>query len=738
MDTPTFNRMRGVGHRQRVDKGLYHARSGKGGGAAGGGDAAGSDGEDEDDDDDDEDFETGGKRKRGDAAAAGGARPKKKGPAAGGGRGDDAMYYRITCKDNGCGMPHDKMPDMLGRVLAGSKYGVRQTRGKFGLGAKMALIWSKKSTGLPIEVRSAHASARSTAGAAGGGDSSAATQSTAYGTDGTVSAETSGAAGGAASTAVRAPLKVSYLKLDIDIYKNVPHVHEHTLTDNKDGFVGTEISVTISGSWSSYKKHVLHYFQQLAVITPYAQFALKYADVSDKSSGGSNFSYVWRRRSTQIPRPPVEVKHHPSAVNDLLARQLVDIAKQRAATSTLLGFLTSQFSSIDRQLAQRLIRELGPGFNDAMPVAEMNTKQIHQLTSLMAVAKFPPPSPVCLSPAGEYNLRLGVMKELRPDLVATHSAPVSVFEGHPFIVEAAIALGGKGSEGITVHRFANRIPLLFEGGGDVATKTATKLIPWTKYKIDPVRDKVGVFVSLVSTKVPFKGTGKEYIGEDITEIRDAVREALLSCCAQLRVKLMRAHALRARANRRKNLAKYVPDVSRALLAALKSISARHAELGDVEAIRLKPGTGPASASGAASVAVLTPAAMLAASTSSTATAGDPLAKLRGREPIITEFVRGSITDNVVSARLLQAVEKADLDAALEQAAAATTGLAAAAAGDVDGAGSSSGASLFIAPARQAIWRDAPEVHHSACVIKFLPQALVRGGGGVFSDDADDE
>lgn len=32
------------------------------------------------------------------------------------------------------------------------RYGVKQTRGKFGLGAKMALIWSKMSTGLPIEV----------------------------------------------------------------------------------------------------------------------------------------------------------------------------------------------------------------------------------------------------------------------------------------------------------------------------------------------------------------------------------------------------------------------------------------------------------------------------------------------------------------------------------------------------------------------------------------------------------
>ncbi len=52
-------------------------------------------------------------------------------------------------------MPHDDIPNLLGRVLSGTKYGVKQTRGKFGLGAKMALIWSKMSTGLPIEIWSA-------------------------------------------------------------------------------------------------------------------------------------------------------------------------------------------------------------------------------------------------------------------------------------------------------------------------------------------------------------------------------------------------------------------------------------------------------------------------------------------------------------------------------------------------------------------------------------------------------
>ena len=41
-----------------------------------------------------------------------------------------------------------------------------------------------------------------------------------------------------------------------------------------------------------------------------------------------------------------------------------------------------------------------------------------------------------------------------------------------------------------MHRFANRIPLLFEGGSDVITKTALKRINWGTYKINQNTDKV--------------------------------------------------------------------------------------------------------------------------------------------------------------------------------------------------------------------------------------------------------
>ena len=87
-----------------------------------------------------------------------------------------------------------------------------------------------------------------------------------------------------------------------------------------------------------------------------------------------------------------------------------------------------------------------------------------------------------------------------------------MFEGHAFIVEAAISLGGNMKPGINVHRFANRIPLLFEGGSDVITRTAATRISWSNYRINHNADKIGVFVSMVSTKIPFKGAGKEYIG----------------------------------------------------------------------------------------------------------------------------------------------------------------------------------------------------------------------------------
>ena len=88
-------------------------------------------------------------------------------------------------------------------------------------------------------------------------------------------------------------------------------------------------------------------------------------------------------------------------------------------------------------------------------------------------------------------------------------------------------------------------------------------------------------MSVVSTKIPFKGTGKEYIGDDISEIATAVKvgiflfsciskkkkekkrsgkltaaflqSAIQQCCIQLKSKIMRKMQAREQQERKRNL-----------------------------------------------------------------------------------------------------------------------------------------------------------------------------------------
>jgi len=133
------------------------------------------------------------------------------------GRDRGVMFYKVTCRDNGMGMSHNDIPNMLGKVLSGTKYGVKQTRGKFGLGAKMTLIWSKMSTGLPIEVWSARSNSAT----------------------------------------------ISYYKLDIDINKNEPNIHKQELQPNKDKWRGAHLAVTIEGQWNAYRHKIINYLRQV-------------------------------------------------------------------------------------------------------------------------------------------------------------------------------------------------------------------------------------------------------------------------------------------------------------------------------------------------------------------------------------------------------------------------------------------------------------------------------------------
>ena len=387
----------------------------------------------------------------------------------------------------------------------------------------MALIWSKKSSGLPIKITTAHA-----------------------------------------TSATKTPTDISTVVLDIDIYKNEPKIISKKIINNDDHWRGAEISVTIAGNWAAYRSRVLQYFQQLAVITPYADLTLEFdCPRDDKKSFKAHFE----RRSKQLPPLSSEILPHPKSLNNITLGNLLKETK----ASSLAKFLSNDLNGISSSVANKISKDMGI---DSYTPNSLSSSQVAALCQVLRDnEQIKAPMASCLSPAGEYNIRLGVLKEMKPRLVATYTDKAGSQEGHPFIVEAAVSVGGPHlREGINVYRFANRIPLLFETGADVVTQVSSKRVNWNNYHIDQKRDNIGVFVSIVSTKIPFKGTSKEYIGDDVLELQYSVKRAIIGCCQQLRVTLAKSISMKEEQDRRKNLIKYIPDISRALHIVLTKVS----------------------------------------------------------------------------------------------------------------------------------------------------------------------
>lgn len=179
-------------------------------------------------------------------------------------------------------------------------------------GAKMALIWSKKSTGVPIRVKTSHV------------------------TGGTLNDDGDRRIGDKISECVldigkiiifdslftiyRTTIFISistindFLHYGTDIYKNCPRIISHTQSTNNSSYIGTEIQVLISGNWTTYKSRVVQYLQQLAIITPYAKFEMSYKNRSDVKK---DMNLRFDRRSEQMPVRAKEVKYHPSSVSVL-------------------------------------------------------------------------------------------------------------------------------------------------------------------------------------------------------------------------------------------------------------------------------------------------------------------------------------------------------------------------------------------------------------------------------------
>ena len=428
-------------------------------------------------------------------------------------------YYKITVEDNGIGLPPHIVPEAFGRVLFSSKYVLRQTRGMFGLGVKVAVLYGQMTTGRPVEIITSQPGLR----------------------------------------------RIYYYKLRIDINKNAPIIVERGSWRKNRDWHGTIVSLTIEGDWSRAKSRIKEYILRTAVVTPYANIVFITPD--------GEIQY-FKRVIEKLPKPPKEVKPHPYGVDLEMLKRIRELGKY----STLYEMLIKSFQSIGDVTARNIIEkaELKPETDPS----KLSDKQLLKLVNAMKTyEKYRPPTADALSPLGPDVIKAGLHRIYEPEFVEAVTRRPAAYQGHPFIVEVGIAYGGKvptsPQDRPILLRYANKIPLLYDEGSDVVTKVIKDArtcrdeekrkgycFDWNNYLV-ALPAPILVLVHICSTKVPFKGVGKESIA-DVDEIRREVKLALLEVARKLRNYLSKKIREEEKKKKIVNLAKYIPEVARAL------------------------------------------------------------------------------------------------------------------------------------------------------------------------------
>ena len=411
----------------------------------------------------------------------------------------DTQIYKLRVEDNGIGVPPKHIPSAFGQILFGSKYNLKQQRGTFGLGGKMAILYGQITTHQPATIISS---------------------------TGTV--------------------KTYFYKLMIDIQKNRPLVVDRKVLINKEQWRGTIVEFTLEGDYFRAMPKILDYFKQTAMVNPYAN--LTFVDPKGRL-------YKFTRITKDMPVPPKETKPHPYGVDVELLQRLIQITPHH----NMLDFLKNHFHRVGGITAQKFLEfsSLSPSKNPKRLSHEEIVRLMHMLKRFR---EFLPPDASCLSPLGEDLLKAGILKELKPEFVVVHQRKPATYAGHPFIVETGIAYGGQiPKKGVfLVYRFANRIPLLYDEANDVSLRVIGAM-NWRRYRVLPDMPLV-IVVHICSTKVPYKTVGKEFIA-DRPEVRKEIANGLREVARQIQHFMSKREHVDRERKRLGVFSKYLPKIA---------------------------------------------------------------------------------------------------------------------------------------------------------------------------------
>ncbi|MBN1785817.1 MAG: DNA topoisomerase VI subunit B [Candidatus Methanofastidiosa archaeon] len=414
-------------------------------------------------------------------------------------------HYRVSMEDNASGIPLRFIPQVFGRMLAGSKaHRNIQSRGQQGIGVSGAVMFSQVTTGKPTTI---------------------------YTSTG------------------KGPIIKALVQLDVK--KNLGEILEKEKIANKWDWRGTIISLECKNViYNKSRYSPYNYLRMTSISNPHSRITFIEPD-------GTRILY--ERSTNLVPEPPKPIKPHPhGATPDDLITMASNTAKKN-----LSQFLSHEFVRVSSPKALEVCKSAG--LSDKMNPKRMTWEDAESIVKALSSIKFFAPPTEGLRPIGDEEIRKGLESTLSPEFTYTITrAPQTYRGGILFVIEIGLAFGGKaGRGGVELIRYANRAPLIFDQGGCAMTD-AVKSIDWKRYGIrDIEKAPLTVFINLVSTHVPYTSAGKQAVAYE-EEIFNEIRNAIMDAGRALSKFLSGKRRLYEKKSKMNTLLRYVPETAQSI------------------------------------------------------------------------------------------------------------------------------------------------------------------------------
>jgi len=424
-----------------------------------------------------------------------------------------SQRYRVIVEDNGPGIVKKQIPNIFAKLLYGSKFhSLKQSRGQQGIGISAAALYGQLTTGIPIRITSKIGPKHPT----------------------------------------------HYYELRINTRENKPEILVEKESSMKSDH-GTKIEIDLEGAYQKGGQSVDSYLKQTAISNPHVTIVYTNPNAEQQ---------IYPKAVNEMPKEPKEIKPHPYGVELGRLLKMIHITESR----TLQSFLSNEFSRVGSGTAKEICANAG--LLPAVKPKKMTRDMAEKLERGIQKTKLMMPPTDCLSPIGAEELEKGLKKEIKAEFYAAITRPPAVYRGNPFIIEAGVAFGGdQNPEGaITLLRYANRVPLLYQQGACVIFKSSTRT-KWKSYGLSQSKGNLPIgpatiIVHIASAWVPFTSESKEAIAH-YPEIEKEIRLALQECGRKLSQYVHKKKRIIAEEKKRDYIQIYIPHVANALGELLK-------------------------------------------------------------------------------------------------------------------------------------------------------------------------